>query len=187
MSIAGGSSLIKRRAKLASKLCARISADFPRRYHRLDRNPRRTFGRGIDVAEVTADADRRRQDHGAGAANILRPSRRSARPARPGRARAAGRGHRTARVREDDAAVVLGAADDTARFRSTLLAALAAVPGLSPDSPVRQVGRRRGDAAGFDVIDELIEAFAATAPRSGWCSMTCRSWRRRRRCATSRG
>ena len=29
---------------------------------------------------------------------------------------------------------------------------------------MRQVGRRRGDAGGFDVIDELIEALAATAP-----------------------
>ena len=54
-------------------------------------------------------------------------------------------------------------ADDAARFRSTLLAALVAVPDLPLDSPVRGRPEARG-GAGLDVIDELIEALAATAP-----------------------
>src|ERR1700750_2880050 len=39
----------------------------------------------------------------------------------------------------------LESADDAARFRSALLAALVAVPDLASDSPLRRVGRGGGD------------------------------------------
>ena len=60
--------------------------------------------------------------------------------------------------------ISLDALDDAARFRATLLAALAAIPDLPPDCPVRQVGRARSGGAGFDVVDELIEALDSAAP-----------------------
>jgi LuxR family transcriptional regulator, maltose regulon positive regulatory protein len=60
--------------------------------------------------------------------------------------------------------ISLDAADDVARFRTTLLAAVTELPDLAPNSPLRQVGRGEDDVAGLDVIDELIEAFHATTP-----------------------
>jgi LuxR family maltose regulon positive regulatory protein len=60
--------------------------------------------------------------------------------------------------------ISLDALDDAARFRATLLAALAAIPDLPPDSPVRRIGRARSGGAGLDIIDELIEALDAAAP-----------------------
>lgn len=53
--------------------------------------------------------------------------------------------------------VCLDATDDAARFRAALLAALAAIPDLAADSPLRALGRG-GGAAGLDVVDELAEA-----------------------------
>ena len=115
----------------------------------------------------------------AGAAYGVRPARPSARPPRPGRARAARCRHRAAGVREDDAARRPGCAGQAGRAPrgSPLMPPTTrrasgqrcsprslAVPDLPSDSPLLQVGRRRGDEAGLDVIDELIEALAATAP-----------------------
>src|SRR6185437_3105915 len=60
--------------------------------------------------------------------------------------------------------ISLDGSDDTARFRATLLTAIAEIPDLPPDSPLRQVGRAKSTDAGVDLIDELVEALDAASP-----------------------
>ncbi|WP_433283038.1 LuxR C-terminal-related transcriptional regulator [Pseudonocardia xinjiangensis] len=60
--------------------------------------------------------------------------------------------------------ICLDAVDDAPRLRSALLAAVAALPGLPADSPLRTVGSGGGDLAGLDVVDELAMALDGPGP-----------------------